>query len=144
MEIKFNNVSLVTNLGTPLEKTMLNNVSFRLSGNKIYGILGNSNSGKTCIGELISALIKPTKGNVNVNEYLNNGKKIRNVNKLRLMVGYVNKNPYDMFICKTVKKELEFGMKYFKYRLNSIKMRPNDALKMVGLSEEYMDKEPLK
>ena len=78
------------------------------------------------------------------NEYLNNGKKIRNVNKLRLMVGYVNKNPYDMFICKTVKKELEFGMKYFKYRLNSIKMRPNDALKMVGLSEEYMDKEPLK
>ncbi len=144
MEIKFDSVTLITNLGTPLEKTILNNVSFKLSGNKIYGILGNQNSGKTAIAELISALIKPSDGKVCVDEFVNDGKRIKNVNKLRLITGYVYKNPYDMFICKNVKKELEFGMKYFKYKLDKIKLRPSDALKLVGLNDDYMDKDPLK
>ncbi len=143
MEVSFNNVTLINNLGTTSEKTILNNVSFSFKENNIYGILGNSNSGKSSIPELISGLIVPTKGNVIVNTF-NSGKKIRNINKLRLMVGYVYKNPYDMFICKTVKKELEFGMKHFKYKLNKIETRCKDALKMVGLDDSYLDKDPLK
>lgn len=30
MEIEFNNVSFIINKGTPLEKTILNNVTFKL------------------------------------------------------------------------------------------------------------------
>ena len=144
MEVNFKNVTLITNLGTTSEKTILNDVSFSFEGNKIYGILGNSNSGKSSIPELISGLIPPTSGSVVINNFTNDNKKIKNINKLRLMVGYIYKNPYDMFICKTVKKELEFGMKHFKYKLSKIETRTKDALKMVGLDESYLDKDPLK
>lgn len=144
MEIKFDNVSFIIDKDTPLEKTILNDVSFKMRENKIYGILGNSNSGKTCIAELIDALIKPTKGKVFVNDYVNDGYRIKKVNKLRFNIGYVFKNPYDMFFNKTVKKELVFGMRYFKYKLENVKFRPTDALKMVGLDETYLKKDPMK
>ena len=77
MEVNFKNVTLITNLGTTSEKTILNDVSFSFDGNKIYGILGNSNSGKSSIPELISGLITPTSGSVVINNFTNN-KKIRN------------------------------------------------------------------
>ena len=144
MEVSFKNVTLITNPGTTSEKTILNDVSFSFSDNKIYGIVGNSNSGKTSIPELISGLISPTRGSVCIDKFVNDGRLIKNINKLRLLVGYIYKNPYDMFICKTVKKELEFGMKHFKYKLNKIETRTKDALKMVGLNETYLDKDPLK
>lgn len=144
MEVKFKNVTLITNIGTTSEKTILNNVSFSFKENRIYGILGNSNSGKSSIPELLSGLITPTKGSVVINNFTNDNRKIKDINKLRLMVGYIYKNPYDMFICDNIKKELEFGMRHFKYKLNKIETRTKDALKMVGLNESYLDKDPLK
>ena len=35
-------------------------------------------------------------------------------------------------------------MKHFKYKLNKIETRCKDALKMVGLDDSYLDKDPLK
>lgn len=140
MEINFNNVSFIIDKGTPLEKTILKDVSFNIKDSGIYAFLGNSNSGKTACAELIDALIKPTKGNISIGSYLNSKKRIKNVNKLRFNVGYVFKNPYDMFFNKTVKKEISFGMKYFKYKYDKSKLRAIDALKLVGLDESYLKK----
>jgi len=143
MEIVFENVSLVINKKTPLEKTILNDVSFSITECGIYSFVGASNSGKTAIGDLINALIEPTKGKVKIGRFINDGRRIKNINKLRFETGYVFKNPYDMFINKTVEKELEYGMKYFKYKTNKIEIRVNDALKLVGLDESYLKLNPL-
>lgn len=143
MEIKFDNVSFKINKNTELEKTILKDINFEIKRSGIYAFLGNSNSGKTCIGELIDALIKPFKGSVTVNEFINKGNKIKNINKLRFIVGYTFRNPYDMFFNKSVKKEIEFGVQYFKYKLEKINLRAIDALKMVGLDESYFDRNPL-
>lgn len=142
MEIKFDHVSFVVNEFTPLEKTILNDVSFSIKGPGIFAFLGASNSGKTAIGDLINALIIPTKGSVKVGRFVNNGKRIKNINKLRFDTGYVYKNPYDMFFNNTVKKEIEFGMKYFKYKLEKIDMRASEALKLVNLDDSYLDMNP--
>ena len=53
------------------------------------------------------------------------------------------KNPYDMFINKTVEKEIEYAMKHFKYKTKKPSLRINDALKLVGLDETYLNKNPL-
>ena len=66
MEIKFDHVSFAINEYTPLEKTILNDVSFSIKGPGIYAFLGPSNSGKTAIGDLINALIIPSKGTVKI------------------------------------------------------------------------------
>ena len=142
MEIVFDKVSFVINRKTPLEKTILTNVSFSILESGIYSFIGPSNSGKTAIGDLINALVSPSKGKVKIGRFVNDGKKIRFINKLRSQTGYVFKNPYDMFSNKTVEKELEYGMKHFNYK-NSSPLRINDALKLVGLDESYLKRNPL-
>ena len=143
MEIVFDKVTFVINKSTPLEKTILNEVSFDIVEPGIYSFIGASNSGKTAIGDLINALVSPTKGDVKIGKYINNGRRIRDINKLRFETGYVFKNPYDMFITKTVEKELEYGLKYFKYKTDKMALRVNDALKLVGLDESYLSLNPL-
>lgn len=140
MQIEFNNVSLFLNHNTTLQKKVLNNINFELQPGLKYTFYGNSNSGKTLIGELINALIKPDKGYIKIGEFINNGKKIKNINELRFLVGLVTKNADEMFFNKTVRKELEFGIKYFKYKVGNIYMRTIDALKIVGLDESYLNK----
>jgi len=142
MEIKFDKVSLVINAYTPLEKTILSNISFEIKEKGIYSFLGKSNSGKSAIGDLINALISPTKGKVTINEFINDGRKIKNINKLRFNTGYVFRNPYDMFFNKTVRNEIEFGMRYFKYKLKEKNYRAKDALKLVGLDESFLNMNP--
>ena len=143
MEIEFNNVSFIINKGTPLEKTILDDVSFKLEKGKIHTILGASNSGKTAIADLINALIVPNSGSVRVGKFINDGRRIKDINELRFQTGYVFKNQFDMFFNKTVKKEIEFGMKYFKYKLDKLEVRAIDSLKLVGLDESYLNMNPL-
>lgn len=143
MEIEFNNVGFIINKGTPLEKTILDDVSFKLEKGKIHTILGASNSGKTAIADLINALIVPNSGSVRVGKFINDGRRIKDINELRFQTGYVFKNPFDMFFNKTVKKEIEFGMKYFKYKLDKLEVRAIDSLKLVGLDDSYLNMNPL-
>ena len=72
MEIMFSHVNLILDKGTPLEKTILNDISFEIKEEGIYSFIGASNSGKTAIGDLIQFLITPTNGSVKVNKYINN------------------------------------------------------------------------
>lgn len=139
MEIVFDNVSCSFNKKTNAEKSILNNISFKINESKIYGFLGNSNSGKTLIAELILFLESPTSGSIKVDSYFNNGKKLKDINKLRSSIGYVYKNPQEMFITNSVKKEIEFGMKYFNYKIQTINKRTKDSLRLVGLDESFLN-----
>ena len=143
MEIVFNNVSFVINKNTPLEKTILNDVSFSITEEGIYSFIGASNSGKTAIGDLISFLNTPTHGQVKIGRYKNNGRSKKTINNLRLQIGYVFKNPYDMFFNDTVRKELSYAIDEFDYKKDSKEKRIVDALKLVGLDESYLDRNPM-
>ena len=142
MEIVFNKVSFVINKNTPLEKTILNDVSFSIMDSGIYSFIGASNSGKTAIGDLIALLNTPTKGTVKIGRYKSNlnGKRINN---LRLQIGYVFKNPYDMFFNDTVEKELSYAIDKFNYKKDNKEKRILESLKLVGLNELYLDKNPM-
>lgn len=138
MEITFNNVTYKENVRTPLEKTYLKNFSYTFTSGKVYSIIGDSDSGKEKIGLLINAVNKPLIGTIKIGKYLNDGKYIKNINGLRMNVGYLKENPNEFLFNKTVKSELDFGLKYFKYKLNKKNIRISEALKLVGLNEEYL------
>jgi len=142
MEVVFDHVGLIINKGTPLEKTILSDISFEIKKNGVYSFVGASNSGKTAIADIINALMSPTSGKAIIGDKVNDGRRIRKVNSLRLETGYVYKNPYDMFFNKTVEEELKFGIKYFKYRTKKMGMRVQEALKLVGLDESYLNINP--
>lgn len=140
MEIEFKNVTYKENVRTPLEKTYLDNINFKITKNGIYSFVGDASSGKEKIPLLINAVNKPYMGKIKVGEFLNDGGYIKNINKLRMNISYVPMNPEDLLICKTVKEELSFGLKYFKYKLNKQDIRVVDALKLVNMSEEDLNK----
>jgi len=139
MEIEFINVIYSLRKSTPLQKRVLDNISFKLNPGVIYGFLGNSCSGKTLIAELISLLCKPDSGEILINSKKIDFKKIKDINSIRSQIGYVHENPKDMFLTKNVKNELEFGMKYYNYKTNLMEKRVKDALKLVNLSEDILD-----
>lgn len=140
MEIVFNDVTFKENIKTPLEKAYLKKVSFMIEDNKITSIIGNTSSGIEVIGDLISIIKTPTSGSIRVFEYVNDGRRIKNINKLRMNIGYVKSDVDKMLFNKTVKDELSFGVKYFKYKINKQEIRVKEALKLVNLDEEYLNK----
>ncbi|NLL44392.1 MAG: ATP-binding cassette domain-containing protein [Mollicutes bacterium] len=143
MEIKFNQVGYCYNEQTPLQKEVLKDINIAIIEGKINGIFGKSGSGKTTLVEMINALLIPTVGHIKVDNYIiEKNKKIVNVNTLRCKVGIVFENPEDQFFNTTVKKEIEFGMKYFNYKTDKIEDRIIDALKMVGLDETFLERDP--
>lgn len=141
MELEFVNVTYKENVRTPLEKTYINNFSYKFSEGKVYSIIGSTTSGKEKLPLLINAVNKPYTGIIKIGGFINDGKYIKNINKLRMNVGYIKENPNEFLFNKRVIDELNFGIKYFKYKLNKQSIRIQEALTLVGLTEDYLYKE---
>lgn len=141
MEIKFNKVSYVYQ--NPYPRIALANINLEFKQDMINGIVGRSGSGKTTLIELINALLVPTSGTIKVgSRTISNKRKIKDVNNLRYKIGLVFQFPEEQFFCSTVKKEIEFGMKYFKKNTQDNDKHISDALKMVGLDDSYLERNP--
>lgn len=145
MEIRYDNVSYVYNPKTALKKVALKDINLTIQDSKINAVIGTSGSGKTTLVELLNSLLVPTKGKVIVDkDIISEKSQIKNINTLRRKVGIVFQFPEEQFFNLTVKKELEFGLLSFNYRTNEIDKRVSDALKMVGLDDSYLDRDPFK
>ena len=143
MEIKFNEVHYIYNEKKDIAKPALSNINLEFKEKTINGVIGKSGSGKTTMVELINALMLPTKGNIKVgSRILSKTRKIKNINNLRYKIGLVFQFPEEQFFCQTVKKEIEFGMKYFNKSVTDIKKHVSDALLMVGLNDSYLERNP--
>lgn len=140
MEIEFKDVSFKYKLDNKKEEVILDNINFKIDNSKIHAFIGNSCSGKSLLAELISALVKPTRGTILIDNKAINSKKIKNINSLRSNIGYIYKIPNDMFLTNNVKSEIGFGLKYYKYKLEIIDKRIMDSLTLVGLDESYLNK----
>jgi len=145
MEIRFNNVSFSYNEKLKSKKQALTNINLDIKKGKINGIIGRSGSGKTTLVELINALLIPTIGNIKVDDFIiEKGKKIININNLRVNIGLIFQFPEEQFFNLKVKEEIKFGMTYFNVKTEEIDKRCIDALKMVGLDETYLERETFK
>lgn len=120
MAIVFNNVSY---------KDKLKNISYTFEEGKITSVLSVSGNGKTLFSYILSGLIKDYTGEV-INSYEG-----RNM-------GYVFQNPEESFIFNNVREEISFGLKKYNYKINMLDKRIEDSLKMVGLDNSYLDRNP--
>jgi energy-coupling factor transport system ATP-binding protein len=140
MEIKFNNVSYAYNEGTIFEHIAINKIDLNLEENKIIGIIGKSGSGKTTLIEHLNALLIPSEGTVKIGDYeIKKKTKILKINDLRRKVGLVFQFPEEQFFNPTVKEEVAFALKYFRYKDERVHKQVSEALSNVGLNDTYLE-----
>ena len=143
MEIKFEHVDFNYQKINCTTKEVFQDLNFCFSSGKIHGLVGKSGSGKTTLLELIDSLILPTNGKIKIGNYkIQAGKKFDNVNDLRFQIGFVFQLPEEQFFNSTVYDELAFSLQFYRYRLHDIQKHISDALKMVGLNDTYLEKNP--
>jgi osmoprotectant transport system ATP-binding protein len=121
-------------------KTILNDISLSIDTGMLVVLIGSSGCGKTTTLKLINKLIKPTSGEIYIND-----KPISKQNEIELRrnIGYVIQNT-GLFPHLTIKENIELIPKLKKEKsIEEIEQTTNDLLKMVDLeSEEYLNKYP--
>lgn len=110
-------------------KNILSRISFSLSSSKVYGFLG---SYKTLLLEILD-LEKKYKGDIFIDSILVDSK-----NKLEFQRQIALVQQKNVFFTSSVIEEMRFIMDHYKYSPRNLNSRMKDALKMVGLPEEFL------
>lgn len=141
MAIIINDVSYIYNESTPFEHTALKDINLTIEEEKVTGIIGRVGSGKSTFIELLNGLLIPSTGSIKIAGFdITKGMKSSDLQKLRRKVGLVFQSPEDQFFNPTVRQEVAFALKHYKYKNEKIYKQVLDALIMVGLDETYLEK----
>lgn len=117
----------------------LSNVSLVIHEGEFLAFIGQNGSGKTTLSKNISGLLKPTSGEVLLYGRSTKQMKIRD---LATTVGYVFQNPDHQIFNMTVYDEIAFGPRNLLLPEEEVRERVEEAAKIVGLREEYMEESP--
>jgi len=148
--ISLQNVSVVYEVrrgffGGTVGLRAVDNVSLDIFPGEVIALVGESGCGKTTLGKVIVALLKPTTGKV-----LYRGKDIWNLPKnewknVRRNLQIIHQNPYDALNpTKTVFEILSVPLKEYKLVENRSELRDRvcELLELVGLRPEIAEKYP--
>lgn len=143
MPITLKNVNYTYNSNTPLAHIALTDVNLTIKDNKVTALIGHTGSGKSTLLQLFDGLLKPTTGEVRVNNYiLTSQTKNKGLKNLRKEVGIVFQSPENQLFAETVLKDVMFGPQNFGYSDEEAKNAARKWLKKVGISEELFNRSP--
>lgn len=143
MPITLKNVNYTYNPNTPLAHIALTDVNLTIKDNKVTALIGHTGSGKSTLLQLFDGLLKPTTGEVRVNNYvLTSQTKNKGLKNLRKEVGIVFQSPENQLFAETVLKDVMFGPQNFGYSVEEAESAARKWLKKVGISEELFNRSP--
>ena len=150
MQINLNNIDYTYNKGTVFEKRVLKNVTLKLKERAYNVIVGKTGSGKSTLIEHINGLLVPNSGEVIVDDTIitfprNKREKKELAKKLREIrqdVAVLFQFSEQQLFETTVLKDIMFAP--LNYGVNEKVARKNaiELVKLVGLSEDYLEKSP--
>ncbi len=123
----------------PNGSVALRNVSLEIRKGELLAILGSNGAGKTTLVRHMNGLLKPTHGRVTVF-----GKDTKNETSASLSrkVGIVFQNPNNQLFAQSVRKEIEFALRNFKFAPELIEDRVKWALDTFSLNK-YAERPPM-
>ncbi|MBR5355840.1 MAG: energy-coupling factor transporter ATPase, partial [Lachnospiraceae bacterium] len=141
MSIIVNHVTYRYNAGTAMENTALNDVNIKINDSEFIGLIGHTGSGKSTLVQHLNGLIKPTEGGIYVDgaDIWDEGYDLK---KLRGEVGLVFQYPEHQLFETDVFTDVCFGPKNLGLSEKEIQLRAYEALKMVGIEDEYFYQSP--
>lgn len=142
MSIKVKNLVYKYMIGTPFEKTALDNISLEITEGDFVGLIGHTGSGKSTLIQHFNGLLKPLSGDIFIDEVRITDKNV-DMKKIRQKVGLVFQFPEHQLFEETIYKDIAFGPMNLGLSEIEIERRVRKAMKVVGLSyDEYKDKSP--
>jgi len=104
-------------------------IDLKVCPGEFVAIMGRNASGKTTLVRHFNSLLKPTKGDVILDDI---NTREATVAELSRKVGYVFQNPNDHLFCDTVEEELAFT-------LNNLEVKGEEAESLIGQTLERFD-----
>ncbi len=110
----------------------LHEVSFRVSPAERVAILGQNGSGKTTLARILTGLLQPAQGSVELE-----GRPLAawSLTERAARVGYVFQNPDEQIFTARVADEVAFGPRQLGLAEGEVRERVQEALALVGLGE---------
>jgi energy-coupling factor transport system ATP-binding protein len=91
----------------------------------------------------LNGLLKPTSGTVQIgNTTIRSDEKPQRLKDVRKQVGMVFQYPEHQLFDETIEKDICFGPMNFGVSEEEAKKRAREALRLVGLSDEYLERSP--
>ena len=141
MSIKLEHMNYVYSEGTAYEKKALKDVCLEIPHGEFVGVIGHTGSGKSTLIQHLNGLIKATSGALYYN-----GENIYadgyNMKELRNQVGLVFQYPEHQLFEVDVMSDVCFGPKNQGLSKEQCEERAREALKLVGLPEQYYTASP--
>ena len=139
--IEVKNLTHTYGIGTPFERSAVENMSFDVADGEFLGVIGHTGSGKSTLIQHLNGLLKPTSG-----EILLDGKNIwaepKKIRDVRFQVGLVFQYPEYQLFEETVYKDIAFGPANMGKTGGELDRCVREAARLVGIRDEQMEKSP--
>lgn len=143
MSITFKEVEHIYSENTPFAYHALKGVNLKITDQSFTAIIGQTGSGKSTLIQHINALLLPTSGSINIDEYLITATdKPSKLKPLRKKAGLVFQFPEYQLFEETIEKDIIFGPMNFGVSEEEAKKIAHNVLKTVGLDDSYLNKSP--
>ena len=144
MGIKISNVFYTYNSKSPNSTLALNDVSLTIEDHSFVAFVGETGSGKSTLMQNLNALLVPTSGQIEVDDFVitPKAKKNKRVKELRKHLGLVFQFPEYQLFEETVEKDVAFGPKNFGLDEKTALEKAHQAILSVGLDESYFERSP--
>ena len=129
---------------TPNANVALDGVSLTIPDNAFAAFIGRTGSGKSTLVQQLNALLIPTSGEIQVDDFkiVNKKRKNKKIKELRKHLSLVFQFPEYQLFEETVEKDVAFGLKNFGVKNDEAIKLAHEALLSVGLNEKYFQKSP--
>ena len=111
----------------------VNDVSFSVAEGEFLAVLGRNGSGKSTLAKLLNALLLPSKGTLRVNGL--QAVSEDDCYEVRKSCGMVFQNPDNQIVTTIVEEDCAFGLENMGTPPAEIRVRVDEALLSVGMSE---------
>ncbi len=123
------------------KKFQLSGLSFEINGPEFVAMAGRSGSGKTTLLQMFNGLLRPRQG-----EILIDGRNIHtpgfDLTALRRRLGLAFQFPEAQLFAATVREDIGFAPQQQKLPVAEIETRTRQALQEVGLTENFLERDP--
>lgn len=137
---RLENLTYKYSIGTPFEKTAVDNVNLTVNKAEFVGIIGHTGSGKSTLIQHFNGLVKPTAGLVFID-----GKDIwgkgANIRDIRFKVGIVFQYSEHQLFEETVAKDIAYGPKNMGLSGDELDARVKAAAESMGITH-LLEKSP--